>query len=159
MKKFIVIVIALFAVVAFQSFTYAADNAVEPGSGVAAEGAGGLGSFFVPLYGAVGEKAVYKRTGGTGNVVRAADGCNPGDTFVLLVKGASGKKKIKHTGSGQYCECSAASSFPDQVEVTTVTNPTLVKMKAVALPGGVPSSMFVTMNGAWKQKKGSDSCE
>ena len=160
MKKFIVIVIALIAVAAFQSSTYAADNAVESGSGVDAEGVGGLGSFFVPSYGAEGESAVYKRTGGTGNVVRAADGCLPGDSFVLLVKGASGKKKVKHTSAGAlYCSCASASTFTDQVEVTTVTSPTLVKLKGTKLPAGVPASMFITMNGTWIQKKGADSCE
>ena len=159
MKKFIVIVIALFAVVALQSFTYAADNAVEPGSGVDAEKAGGLGSFFVPSFSAVGGVVAYKRTGGTGDVVRAADGCIAGDKFMLLVKGASGKKKVTATGTGTYCSCTATSSFAGQVEVTTVTSPTLVKMKALALPGGAPASMFVTMNGTWVQKKGVDSCE
>ena len=159
MKKFIVIVIALFAVVALQSFTYAADNAVEPGSGDVAAGAGWLGSFFVPSFSSVGGSVVYKRTGGTGSVVRAADGCVAGDKFMLLVKGASGKKKVTATGTGTYCSCTATSSFAGQVEVTTVTSPTLVKMKALALPGGVPASMFVTMNGTWVQKKGVDSCE
>ncbi|RJQ21438.1 MAG: hypothetical protein C4560_03910 [Nitrospiraceae bacterium] len=129
-----------------------ADNSA---SGVASEGAGGLGSFFAPGYNAVGEKAVYA---GSGSTVNAADCCIAGDTLKLIFKNSTAKQKVQWTSTGtQKGDCTATSSMPDQRSLS-LTGATKTVLKAIALPGGVPATAYVTMTGSWTQKKGTDSC-
>ncbi len=126
--------------------------------GVSAEGSGGLGSFFAPEFSAAGEKAQYK---GSGNMARGADCCLSGDTYKLILKNTSTgqKAQTKWTSSGSLkTDCTATSTLPDSRDVNLSGGNTVI-FKAIALPGGVPASAYVTMPGSWTQKKGTDSCE
>ena len=152
MKRF-TICLAVITMVFGLSGLALADNTA---TGVTTQGAGGLGSFFVPTYSAEGTSAVYK--GKTSGPVIAADCCLSGDSYKLIVKSSTNKKKVKWTSKGTLkSDCSSASSFPDQRSLT-LSNAKKVKLKLIKAPAGLPADAYVTMGGTWTQKKGSDAC-
>jgi len=154
MKRMMIVLLALTMVFGLVVVGQA-ENVAE---GVVAYGTGGLGSFFAPRFTAEGESVVYTADP-TNAVVRAADACISGDKYRLLVKGADYKQKMIWISSGSlYCGCTASATLPpDQVEVHHGAA-SKIKLKAVALPGGIPASAYVTMEGSWTQTKGTDGC-
>jgi len=148
----------VFAFVAF-ALVYSVGAIAQAGNvaeGIAVQISGGLGSFFAPEFSAVGTSAVYK--GGSGPLVRAADGCLPGDKYKLIVKSDIAKQKTKWISSGSLkCDCTASSTLSDSRDIS-LSNAKKVKLKAIELPGGAPATAFVTMQGSWTQKRGRDSC-
>jgi hypothetical protein len=154
MKRMMMLMLALTMVFGLAALGQA-ENVAE---GVVVYGTGGLGSFFAPDFQAEKETMVYEAAQPTNAVIRAADCCVAGDKYKLLVKGADYKQKVIWTSSGSLkSDCVASSTMADQVEVHH-SAAEKIKMKAVALPGGIPATAYVTMEGSWAQTKGADAC-
>lgn len=125
---------------------------------------GGLGSFFTPAFRWQGEVVVYKSPAVADAKIRAADCCQPGDTFKMLVRSSTNQKSLAWISS-DVAEvlkggCNPSRKFPDQRQVR-LNGAEVVKLKLIsAPPGGMALGAYVTMTGnGWSQTKGMDSCE
>ena len=120
---------------------------------------GALGTCFVPLYSAVGGVAVYKAGVGA-TTAQAADCCVAGDTYRFTLKNTQ-TGVLRHitftSGTGNSLLC-VGGPHPGHVTLN-VAGADKIKLKAVALPGGIPASAYVDVDGSgWTQTKGTDSC-
>jgi hypothetical protein len=114
------------------------------------------GSCFAPNYNAEGEVAVFKGKGAS--AAEAADCCIDGDTYKLIIKSAVGKDKVKWTSAGTLNSDCGTGPYADSRSVS-LADATKVKLKAIALPGGVPAGAYVRINASgWGYKKGFDGC-
>jgi hypothetical protein len=155
MKKLIVVIAAITMVFALTPMLWAQNTA----SGPTVYGDGGLGSFFVPDFTAVGEAFVAKKTDVKATTAVAADCCIAGDTYKFVVKSRTSKDKVTWTSAGSLkADCSAVSTFPDQ-RVLSLAKIKKVKLKALDLPGGVPADAYLTIDAVgFIIKKGQSSC-
>lgn len=153
--KYLLILLTALALTAGLGTVALAQNAPDP-SGADTSAACALGTCKVPMFSAVGEKAVYK--GGSGPVVSAADCCIAGDTYKLWVKNSSGTiTKVKFTSSGSLDGSCSVFPHPDTRSLS-VASAVKSKLKAIALPGGVPAAAYWGANGSWTQVKLTDAC-
>jgi len=115
-----------------------------------------FGSCFTPQFDAVGDVAVYK---GSGDTAEVADCCFEGDTYKAVLKNKSTKEKDKvtFTGSGMLTKTCSIGPYADS-HALFQSGANKAKIKALALPGGVPAGAFIRLSGSWTRTKGKDWC-
>lgn len=153
MKRTLTFLTLVGMVLALSTAAMAGDNVP---TGFGAQGACTYGSCFVPNFNAEGEVAVYKGSGAT--QAEAADCCLVGDTYKLIIKSAVAKDKVKWTSVGPLNGDCSTGPYADSRTVN-LASAKKVKLKAIALPAGIPAGAYVRINASgWIQKKGFDGC-
>ena len=152
--------ISLFLVLSFTiaAFALAGDNTPSR-SVIPPKAACAFGSCFVPNFDAVGEVAEYEGPGAAGPVrFEYADCCTDGDRWAVQISGAGSQASAQFLGVAPLNGDCSLGPYADS-QAAEVRGASRVKVKAKALPGGIPASAYIRMSQAdWVQTVGTDSC-
>jgi hypothetical protein len=116
-----------------------------------------FGSCFVPLFSFNGDVVAYS-SAPAGPRVEFADCCLDGDSYVVFINGSRGTATVDFVSLGPLNGDCSTGPYLDSY-AAEVTGASEIRYKALGLPGGVPASAYIRMQGGgWAQTAGFDSC-